>query len=344
MSRRVLPVLLLAWRLCFGQDAGKTTTPVLIHKVEPQYTDKARSAHISGRSLLSVVIDENGVPRDIKVISPLPDGLEEKAIEAVSQWRFKPATRNGVAISTKAQVEVNFRLCEGDCGANPDFERLEGARTIYNGAIHQLSGDIDKKDEMAGFRAMERAALMGYRPAETILGQLFLDGTGTAPDVAKAAEWFDRAAFHGSADGEYELGGLYRIGKGVPHDPARAYSLFMKAAAQDQIYAEYAVGLALETGDGVTENLTEAEKWYRKSAEHGAALAQYRLAKLYSSGSAGKQDQVKALMWALLAQKGGSGDAAAMVQQCRNGMDASHIAQAEEQAARFKPRPSKWKP
>ena len=56
------------------------------------------------------MVDANGMPRDIKVIRPLGLGLDEKAIEAVMKWRFKPGVKKGQAVATQANVEVNFRL------------------------------------------------------------------------------------------------------------------------------------------------------------------------------------------------------------------------------------------
>ena len=62
--------------------------------------------------LLSIVVDVDGLPKDIKVVRPLGSGLDEKAIEAVEQWRFKPGMKDGKAVATRAQVEVNFRLLD----------------------------------------------------------------------------------------------------------------------------------------------------------------------------------------------------------------------------------------
>jgi TonB family protein len=89
---------------------GDVSAPVLINKVEPEYSEEARKAKYSGTVLLSIVVDASGLPRDIHVIRPLGLGLDEKAIEAVSRWRFRPGMKGGRAVATQAQVEVNFRL------------------------------------------------------------------------------------------------------------------------------------------------------------------------------------------------------------------------------------------
>jgi periplasmic protein TonB len=87
-----------------------STLPVLLIKVEPEYSEQARQAKFQGTVLLRVIVDEKGLPRQILVIRPLGMQLDEKAIEAVQHWRFKPATKDGKAVAVEATVEVNFRL------------------------------------------------------------------------------------------------------------------------------------------------------------------------------------------------------------------------------------------
>jgi len=89
---------------------GGVTSPVLLQEVEPEYSEEARKAKYQGTVVLYVVIDKEGMPRDLKVVKPLGLGLDEKAMEAVKQWRFRPAYLNGEAVAVAAQVEVNFRL------------------------------------------------------------------------------------------------------------------------------------------------------------------------------------------------------------------------------------------
>jgi TonB family protein len=89
---------------------GGVSAPVAIHRVEPEYSEEARKAKFQGTVVLSIVIDEQGVPRNFRVVRPLGLGLDEKAIEAVQKWRFRPGQKEGRAVAVIATVEVNFRL------------------------------------------------------------------------------------------------------------------------------------------------------------------------------------------------------------------------------------------
>ena len=60
--------------------------------------------------MLAIVVDTDGKAKDIRVVRSLGMGLDEKAIEAVDKWRFKPGYKDGKPVPVKANVEVNFRL------------------------------------------------------------------------------------------------------------------------------------------------------------------------------------------------------------------------------------------
>ena len=89
---------------------GGVSDPVPIFKPEPEYSEEARKAKFQGAVMLSIVIDADGKTRDVRVIRTLGLGLDEKAIEAVLKWRFKPSLKDGHAVAVSANVEVNFRL------------------------------------------------------------------------------------------------------------------------------------------------------------------------------------------------------------------------------------------
>ncbi len=90
-----------------GQDIAP---PSLLSKVEPVYTEEARLAKYQGTVLLSAEVGTDGSAHNIKVLRALAFGLDEKAIEAVSQWRFKSGTKDGQPVTVAATIEVNFRL------------------------------------------------------------------------------------------------------------------------------------------------------------------------------------------------------------------------------------------
>jgi len=75
---------------------GGVSAPVPIFKPEPEYSEEARKAKFQGSVLLSIVIQSDGTTSNIRVIRALGLGLDEKAIEAVTKWRFRPSTKDGV--------------------------------------------------------------------------------------------------------------------------------------------------------------------------------------------------------------------------------------------------------
>jgi TonB family protein len=91
-----------------GEGGG--SSPVLLSKVEPEYSAEARAAKYEGTVLLRSEIGADGIVRDIKVVGPLGLGLDEKAVEAVAKWKFKPGTIDGRPVAVIASIEVAFKL------------------------------------------------------------------------------------------------------------------------------------------------------------------------------------------------------------------------------------------
>jgi protein TonB len=93
-----------------GGSGHRITPPQLIYKVEPEFSEEARKAKFSGMVILSIEVDATGHARALRVIQSPGLGLEQKAIDAVTQWRFRPGYQDGKPVVTGATVEVNFRL------------------------------------------------------------------------------------------------------------------------------------------------------------------------------------------------------------------------------------------
>ena len=86
------------------------TPPRLLREVRADYSDQARRANIEGEVELEIVVRSNGTVGDVKVLRGLGGGLDERAINAVRQWRFVPARMKGTPVDVIVQVGVEFRL------------------------------------------------------------------------------------------------------------------------------------------------------------------------------------------------------------------------------------------
>jgi TonB family protein len=81
-----------------------------LREVRANYTDDARRRAIEGDVALEIVIKRDGSVGQVRVLQSLGGGLEQKAIEAVRQWRFAPATRHGAPVDVVVEVSVGFKL------------------------------------------------------------------------------------------------------------------------------------------------------------------------------------------------------------------------------------------
>jgi TonB family protein len=89
---------------------GGVTAPQLVSKIEPEYSEEARKAKYQGTVTLYIQVDAQGKAINMRVLHSLGLGLDEKAMEAVKKWKFKPGTKDGKPVTVEAQIEVNFRL------------------------------------------------------------------------------------------------------------------------------------------------------------------------------------------------------------------------------------------
>jgi len=133
---------------------GDVSAPVLISKVEPEYSGQARRACLSGAMSLSLVVDSNGIPRDIYVIKPLGMGLNEKAVEAVMKWRFRPGMKGGQPVATWATVEINFRLF-GPCQEQPVSQSVD-LLSPTNHSTNSISSSQPFSSALPGKRYRDR--------------------------------------------------------------------------------------------------------------------------------------------------------------------------------------------
>jgi TonB family protein len=88
-----------------------STPPRPIYQPIPEYSNEARKKRIQGSVILSTLVNEQGVPTDIRIEKSLGYGLDEKAVQCVSRYRFHPATRpDGTPLAVRISIETTFRL------------------------------------------------------------------------------------------------------------------------------------------------------------------------------------------------------------------------------------------
>jgi protein TonB len=84
--------------------------PRLLREVKAGYTEEARQRRIAGDVLLEIVVRQDGSVGDVKVLQGLGSGLNERAVQAVRQWRFAPARRQGAPVDVIVEVAVEFKI------------------------------------------------------------------------------------------------------------------------------------------------------------------------------------------------------------------------------------------
>ncbi len=113
-KRETYPRIVAHFGLGAGPGALSTRNydkpPIAIYMAPAEFSERARKAKYQGVALVSAIINEEGLPTDVKVIRSLGMGLDEKAIESVYRSRFRPATKDGAPVAAQITIEVNFRL------------------------------------------------------------------------------------------------------------------------------------------------------------------------------------------------------------------------------------------
>jgi TonB family protein len=89
---------------------GGVSAPVLIYSAVTEYTEQAKKDKVDGTVLVNFWVDEQGMTKHVHVRRGVGDGLDEKAVEAVNQYRFKPAMKGGKPVLVEMNSEVNFKI------------------------------------------------------------------------------------------------------------------------------------------------------------------------------------------------------------------------------------------
>jgi periplasmic protein TonB len=89
---------------------GGVSKPVVLYQVEPEFSEEARKAKFSGKVTVFLWVGTDGKPSHVQVVQGIGMGLDEKAVEAVRQYRFRPAMKDGKPVQVDLYVDVNFQI------------------------------------------------------------------------------------------------------------------------------------------------------------------------------------------------------------------------------------------
>ncbi|MDR2422418.1 MAG: sel1 repeat family protein [Deltaproteobacteria bacterium] len=144
---------------------------------------------------------------------------------------------------------------------------------------------------------LTKAANYGESPAQTLLGDLYLNGRAVAQDSKEAARLYRQAAESGLAAAQSRLAGLHKDGLGVAQDFGQAAHWYLMAAEQGDLEAHRALAQLYLEGLGVPQDLEKAAYCYLKAAEMGCGDSQAAIGVFYSLGQGVPQNMIAAVEW-----------------------------------------------
>jgi TPR repeat protein len=164
----------------------------------------------------------------------------------------------------------------------------QAARANHVKALHELGlalvkGAFTEQEKIGAFKMFEKAAELGYAPAQFEIAQCFEYGwIGCDQCEQESLTWYLASATQGYGPAELALSRWYKGGHDtvLAANDAKAFDYAMKAADKGIPEAEYLVGVFYETGSGVQQNYTEAKRWYMRSASQSYHKAVSRLSQL----------------------------------------------------------------
>jgi len=165
--------------------------PQPVYRVEPRYSEAARVARQQGSVTLCVTTGEDGTVRDARVVRHLGYGLDESALDAVRQWRFRPAQKDGKPAAAVVLIEVGFNLL-AKAGERPEASEIAVSQYHegYNAAI--------ARDYRAALNSFKLAAARGHADGQFAMGKMYAEGLGVPKDYVLAHVWLNLAAGNGS--------------------------------------------------------------------------------------------------------------------------------------------------
>jgi len=199
-----------------SRQTSSTRQPHVISKTEPEYSEEARRAGVNATVVLSLAVNENGEPEDVRIERGAGFGLDEQAVQCIQTWRFEPGTKDGKPFKAAIHVEVSFSLL----AKGRQNQRASLTFTLPSAAARPelIKGAIPSNPDAAG-AALLRVRLTVGRDGKAknldILETTDQDWANQA--VQEMRKWRFRVAKLPGQDGEIQ--GLFELKVGHPKAP-----------------------------------------------------------------------------------------------------------------------------
>jgi TonB family protein len=253
-----------------------------------------------------VLIDEQGVPSQIAVLSPAGFGMDEAAMTAVAKWRYSPTTVDGKPVSVITQITINFSL-EG-IGFDKKEEKQRTAYNVALSAIKQKNIDQKTVDSL-------RDLAQKFAPAMYLYGAVLEEGRNVDKNPDQGFQLVQASADKQYGPALYEAAKAKINGDRLQKDPAKGLELMQSAAKVGSQPAQFYLGIAYETCDGMPMDFEKSRQYFRLCAAVDDAACQFRLGNsLLGHSDHPDRDHVQAIAWLQFASNHGTSGAASILE------------------------------
>lgn len=179
----------------------------------------------------------------------------------------------------------------------PDPNRLDPSR-LAPSPVDAAYGAFQRGYYLTALNRATPLALAGNPAAQTLIGEIYLQGLGVRRDIATATEWYEKAATQGVAEAQFQLGMIFLDGGAEFGDRKRAAELLQQAADVGNRLAQFNYAQLLLSDDATIKGEERAVSYFEKAAKAGLADAQYAMAQVHREGAGGKaQDEAELRRW-----------------------------------------------
>jgi TonB family protein len=234
---------------------GAVTSPKVMSKREPEYSELARKLGVTGEVWFRVVVGEDGVPRDLAITKAAGYGLDERAMESVRTWRFSPGQKDGKPAAVQVTLAVSFHIL----GKN----KLDAHRLAFQEALTKVNDPAQHAEAVA---AIEKAAKERVWEAFQFLAVSYEQGSnGFAQDDKRAREILEGCAKNtGAVVCRLEAGRLLLKSAGNDRDEIRSAHAWLELAVEQGSAEAKALLATVPSGESNDRKAVDALKKSRR--------------------------------------------------------------------------------